>query len=629
MPSTNKTQRATSTDIELGDRGAGTTSSSDTSQFGVSGPASTAPSRVNRYPFFRKQWDTFYTKLPAPVRRYGGKAVVWVKGPNPPEVNRIKPFLERIQTFPIRIFNRLSKIARFSVLSAVSIMWAIIFGVILSHYGLPSDIAGFGPPVRLSCTNRLWYSPQACGLDGRSCLPFSNASFAFSCPADCAGVQVLNPWTIGTQQIVYRSLVVGGTPDDQPIYRGDSFICGSAIHAGVVRDSKGGCGVVSLVGEHRDYGSIRRNGIESVSFNSSFPLSISFNTSPAINAAAAKCRDPRWDLLILSVLTTILLSLLTTSSLPFFLTTFTILFFQVSMASDPAPYTDYASLASSTLGTFLPALLIAPLLHHLYIHRTLTSLTASFEKTILWLGGAWVGALSNITLEAIPINRLTPHDIRQQPGALTALIILILVIAAIAIYQAVCFRREGRLPCYLLLYLCFGIGLGILAALPGLQLRIHHYILALLLIPGTSMQTRPSLLFQGLLLGLFVNGVARWGFAPVVQTAGALRGDARLGTGIPHIFPPTVLNDTHIAFRFNGTVPRGYEGVSVLVNDVKRVRGAEGEVVWERRERERDEYFRFGYMGQAPFGGVRYSDFSRAGRWRVDGGWVEMEEGVS
>lgn len=35
-------------------------------------------------------------------------------------------------------------------------LWLVIFGVILSNDSLPRDIGGFGPPIRLSCTARLW-----------------------------------------------------------------------------------------------------------------------------------------------------------------------------------------------------------------------------------------------------------------------------------------------------------------------------------------------------------------------------------------------------------------------------------------------------------------------------------------
>ena len=59
----------------------------------------------------------------------------------------------------------------------------------------------------------------------------------------------------------------------------------------------------------------------------------------------------------------------------------------------------------------------------------------------------------------------------------------------------------------------------ILALLPGYSLRIHHYILALVILPGTAFPTRLSAIYQGLMLGLLLNGIAAFGWDPVVQTA--------------------------------------------------------------------------------------------------------------
>jgi hypothetical protein len=448
---------------------------------------------------------------------------------------------------------------------------------------------------------------------------------------------VLNPFAIGDDSIVYRSLVVGGAPNaseaDALNYRGDSFICGAAIHASVLTDSNGGCGVLNLVGEKSGYGSTTRNGISSVGFDSNFPMSFNFNRGEHIVGAAGQCRDPRWNLLALSIVMTCVFSLFTLHPPTFFAPIFTITYFQVAMASDPPDNTDYPSLASTALGNFLPAAFIAYIMYRISIRKTLRDLKAQVEKTVLWLGGCWVGALSNMTLEQIPINRLTPHDLNQQPGAITALVFIVLILAAIAIHQAWCFRNEGRLLRYLCFYAIIGLALGILSAVPSLDLRIHHYILALLLLPGTALQTRPSLLYQGLLVGLFINGIARWGFASILQTAAALRGDAQLATGIiPSILAP-VINGTNITFAWEG-IAQGYEGVSVLVNDVERFRGlpddGENSFTWTRRAAvELPEYFRFGFVNYLPFGGISYSDFTRAGIWWGNGTWVDMPPGIT
>lgn len=419
------------------------------------------------------------------------------------------------------------------------------------------------------------------------------------------------------------------------LYRGDSFICASAIQTGIFANNKGGCGVLTLLGAQSLFKAWNSDDIQSVDFNSTFPMSFAFERSTAVHYASRQCQDPRWKLLTLSTIFTAFLGWCTSSPATFFVPIFTILFFQVVMASDPPSYSAYTSLASTALGRFLPAAFVAAIFYQFSVRKSLRNCKAHLEKTILWVGGAWVGALSNYTFEKIPISRLTGHDIRQQPGAVTALVIIVIILFAVILYQCWCLRLEGRLPRYLALYACLGISLGILAAIPGLNLRIHHYILALLLLPGTAMQTRVSLLCQGLLVGLFVNGIARWGFDSVLQTSAALRGDAQLGSGLPSILEP-IINGSSITFAWNSSL-QGYDGISVLVNDVERYRGSggaqAGNFTWDIPEKDSysgrfyPQYFRFGFVKSLPFGSVSYSDFTWAGTWLGDREWSGIPKG--
>lgn len=168
-----------------------------------------------------------------------------------------------------------------------------------------------------------------------------------------------------------------------------------------------------------------------------------------------------------------------------------------------------------------------------------------------------------------------------------------------------------------------------------MNVRIHHYILGLLLVPGTSMQTRPSLLFQGILIGLFINGTARWGFASILETPSALRGDAPMGTLLPIITAPIIHNNLNIhhlrpniTFDWHFPFPEPYDGISILVNDVERYHEyadrMEESWTWTRHMENVNEYFRFGYLK----GGGR-GDYTKAGVWRADGGWTEMASGPS
>lgn len=574
--------------------------------------------------------------IPPRIRRISRAVAKWVKGPQPPRPWKIRPFFPGIQSAPIQFLNnyfpkRKQKVA---LLIFFYICWLAAFSLVLNRSAFASDIPGYGSPVRIQCTDRFWSNGNGCGLNGDLCRPFDNSSIAFRCPANCQRVEVVNPHAVGDQEINYRPLVIGGPTDrgDSPvdtIYRGDSFICGAAIHAGFVSDQIGGCGVVSLVGEQSNFPSIKQNHISSIGFDSYFPKSFSF-----VQGTASKCRDLRWPLLAVSLTFTTLLSLFTTSPAVFFPSVYIGIFFHVALASDPPNLTDYYAIVSIALGRFLPASFCMFVVYKYCVRRQQAGLQAQIEKTILWLGGCWMGALNNYTFDKIPIQRLTPHDIKQQPGAVPALIIIVLSLFCIALGQAWALRIEGRLPKYLAIYGIFVTGLLGLVAVPKMNVRIHHYILGLLLVPGTSMQTRPSLLFQGILVGLFINGIARWGFDSILQTPDELRGDAQLGTLLPLILPPIIHNNfglslpPNITFEWPLPLPKYYDGLSVLVNDVERFRGYEdvgkNSFTWIRHSEELPEYFRFAFMSGSGSG-----DYTKAGTWETDGGWTEMESGPS
>jgi hypothetical protein len=94
------------------------------------------------------------------------------------------------------------------------------------------------------------------------------------------------------------------------------------------------------------------------------------------------------------------------------------------------------------------------------------------------------------------------------------------------------------------------------------------------------MQTRTSLFYQGLLIGLFINGIARWGFDPVLQTPEALRGDAALNSPLPSILEPAILlgpTVSNISFSWTAPPFPRIDGISILVNDVERYRRYFGE----------------------------------------------------
>ncbi|KAH8909110.1 hypothetical protein BR93DRAFT_911015 [Coniochaeta sp. PMI_546] len=574
--------------------------------------------------------------VPYPVRRTCKTVARWARGPPNARAYKITPLFPIVQHSPLRLLDRFipQRTHRIWLILAYFAVWIVSYALVMRQGLKATEIEGWGAPADIGCGNTYWVPGNSCGLDGNDCRPFNGSGFAFKCPSSCSSYSVLNPRAVGKQEVIYQPLIVGGPPqqdsDANPVYRGDSFICGAAIHAGIISDAKGGCGVVNLIGKQSDFVGSKRHGIESVGFDSYFPLSYTFDRSVDCTS-----KDMRWSLLGLSVAFTTVLSVFTSSPALFFFGNFIGIFWNTGLATDPPTHSTIPDLISDIVHKFLPAMFVAWVMYDkMGIRRTLKGLTAQFEKTILWLGGCWVGALTNYTFDFIPIQRLTPHDLAQQPGARAALAIIIIVLLAVAATQVFFFRQEGRLIGMLKLYALFAAGLIICLCLPDLSLRIHHYILALLLLPGTSMQTRPSLLYQGLLIGLFINGIARWDFDSILQTAYSLQGDAQLDSPLPTILAPAITlaaNLSSITFRWGPPPGPRYDGISVLVNDVERFRtyfneyDSQDHFTWSRNASlEIREYFRFAYVE-----GSQSDDYTKAGVWNEKGEWEVMEAGPS
>jgi len=555
----------------------------------------------------------------------------WLSGPKPARRHTVRPWFPSIQKLPARAFHSLSPTTTSKALAftVLSVFWFCIFATSVWFGRQPIVDSRGRDVVNLDCIDTFWARNNKCGPDGVNCEPFTNVSFAFRCPASCAGVQVLNPRSVGPLELNYQPLVVG-----TDVYRGDSFTCASALHAGIINDRDGGCGRVTLIGQHQNFLGSAQNGIQSAPFDSYFPLSFTVSRDEGTVCPP----QSRQTLLLLSMLATGILALCTTSPAWFFFPIFIAGFMHVAFVSDPPDASfhntsvlpDHISLFAKRL---LPALFCAVVLFQTCIKRTLLGLDAPIEKTALWLGGFWFGALSNITFSWLPIQRLTPHDLEQQPGAKLSLALIIIVLIAIVIQQCYVFWQEDRLIRYLGLYALFLVAILFCLAIPTLSLRIHHYIIALLFLPGTSLQTRPSLLYQGLLVGLFINGVARWGFDSILQTADALREDGAFGSLVPNISAsatPATGSGSNMTLSLAWDLPpasANMNGISILVNDVERLRRFfSGENVaierafnWTRSTATQGmaEYFRFAFIRD----GVTL-DYTKASTWFANGTWA-------
>ncbi|SPO27243.1 uncharacterized protein UTRI_10360 [Ustilago trichophora] len=434
-------------------------------------------------------------------------------------------------------------------------------------------------PAFLSCTSTYWLRNADCGLNGQDCMPFytsaDQAGQAFRCPANCIDVTLLNPRAVGDELINYRPLVVGGG-DTNRTYRGDSFICAAAIHAGVIENSKGGCGSIRLIGAYAGFEASKAHGIDSVGFDSVFPVGYRFE---AIQGQR-ECTDRRWQgYLVNTMLSAVVGFVLRPKPIVWFWTLACLGYWHINMVSFPR---SYPPPVGSAIGDFLPFLFTCYAIWRLtfrfvwpaFIHLPL-------ESTLFTLAFWWIGVLLNVVFDKIPLQRLVAHDIQQQPGSLVSLIIIAIIVLLLAVNQLRVIRKTGCLPKYLCLYLMGALIIGLAAAVPGETLRLHHYILALVLLPACAFPTRLSLIYMAFALGMFTNGVARWSFDGLLQDVAVVRGDATGGTARAS-FNTTEANWTEEneagLVRWN-TIPAeekaDWDGYALLIDDVLRYQGAE------------------------------------------------------
>ena len=290
------------------------------------------------------------------------------------------------------------------------------------------------------------------------------------------------------------------------------------FHSGAISNSKGGCASVQLIGSYPSFTPTSSNGIPSVPFPAPFPLSYRILPSTSLT----HCTDLRSQGLAFNILiTALLLLILRPKPLILFWSLVCIGFWHITFFSDPR---GEPPPLSDAFGAFLPCLFVA---YAMWLHAWRYVVPAfdsqPIERGVIYGVGFWVGTLFNVVTDKIPVDRLLVSDIQERPGALTAVIVIALVVFAIVVNQVRVIRKAGWLPAYLAYYVSGGLVIMVLSFLPGLTLRVHHYFVGLILVPGTAFPTRLSALYQAFLLGMFLNGISRWGFASILQTAAEVR----------------------------------------------------------------------------------------------------------
>ncbi len=99
-----------------------------------------------------------WTSIVLPLRRVSRAVGNWIKGPQPPQIQKIRPFFPRLQSWPIRILNRYlpKRRQKITLLLAFYFCWLLTFVAILHHSAFANDLVGYGSPTQISCTASYW-----------------------------------------------------------------------------------------------------------------------------------------------------------------------------------------------------------------------------------------------------------------------------------------------------------------------------------------------------------------------------------------------------------------------------------------------------------------------------------------
>lgn len=217
--------------------------------------------------------------------------------------------------------RRLSERNKFVIGAILFLSWAFIF-LSFSNSANPPLLEPSSSrqlSVRnFSCTDSFWPSAEQCGKGGVNCVPDTSGQFeakvlAFRCPANCvrdAAPDGSTPRLVGDMEVTKRPVVIGG-----PIYRGDSDFCASAVHAGVLDDARGGCGVLKRMGQTNSFAGSDMYGVESLAVKTYFPLTFNFpTTNEEIAGRCPEATDRSWALPWVSIGHTVVFFQVTSST---------------------------------------------------------------------------------------------------------------------------------------------------------------------------------------------------------------------------------------------------------------------------------------------------------------------------
>eukprot|EP00128_Syssomonas_multiformis_P017644 Colp12_sorted_trinity150504_noHs@31512 len=380
--------------------------------------------------------------------------------------------------------------------------------VYLNNYGANTDQ---GVPQFISCRALVWPGSDACGPGGVNCYPFNSTWAPLRCPDRCT-------WD--------DSLMVIGTG----YYRPDSRLCKAAIHSGVISKT-GGCFLYRTTNAVGNFTGSYQNGVQSYGVDRWFPQSVVFSQS----TGNSLCVDFSWGILAIVLVVLMVLAFFNVPPMLFYFTVISTCYWYVRLISQFSY--DFTSVANS-IGVFTGFMAVSFFVWVFVGKKITPGPKFHLELIVCCILPCYLSAHLNYATYFLPDVDINGSALSKGAAGIGMLVLYIVLILALAVYLGRWVWKTGRL-----LHYVFGYMTGVVIVLIALGLahnnyglHIHHYLIALILIPFTRFATRGSLAIHFLLLGLLCNGLSVWGFGSILEVKPGGSGGSGMQWDQPYLY---------------------------------------------------------------------------------------------
>ena len=124
-----------------------------------SGSPNTENGRIPLPVWLRESSKSFHWRwVPLPIRHAARAVVAWLKGPDPPQIQRITPFFPSIQEAPAKFIDTHfpKRSHKTGLLAFFYFCWLLTFSLVLNHSAQAGNIKGYGKPQPIWCGASFW-----------------------------------------------------------------------------------------------------------------------------------------------------------------------------------------------------------------------------------------------------------------------------------------------------------------------------------------------------------------------------------------------------------------------------------------------------------------------------------------